>query len=109
MNQKVLTAREVYQVLREAASGTRPLRQIGAKVFDTPHSGVMTIDIEGWVITLSRCREKISHCDSCFSPDGRYYDFQSPLNQDTDPAALLIPHELEQLEAKLSAVEYDIS
>jgi len=66
---------------------------------------MMTIDIEGWVITFSREGGDLIQCDSCFSPEGRSYDFQSPLNKDTDPLALLAPQELEQLQTRLTAGE----
>ncbi|WP_430962759.1 DUF7693 family protein [Pseudomonas juntendi] len=103
MNQKALTAREVSQVLREAALGDRPFRRVGHQMSELATAGMFTIDIEGWVITFSIDIEQLVQCYSCFSPDGRSYDFQSPLNKDTDPIALLMPLELEQLEALLSA------
>lgn len=105
MNSKALTVREVTQVIREAASGLRPLRKASSPWSATALVGVTTVDIDGWVITISREDEKLFRCGSCYSPDGRSYDFQSPLNQDTDPFVLLTPVELEQLKERLSDVK----
>lgn len=101
MNHKALTAREVSEVLRDAASGRRSIRRVGNQMSKAASARVSTIDIDGWVITFSR-REFIQ-CGSCFSPGGRSYDFQSALNRGTDPLALLSPHEFEHLALQLNA------
>ncbi|MNJ28594.1 hypothetical protein D3C77_231360 [compost metagenome] len=102
MNSKALTVREVTQVIREAASGVRPLRKAGSQWSEAAMVGVTTVDIDGWVITISREDEKLFRCDSCYSPDGRSYDFQSPLNQNTDPFVFLTAVEIEQLKSRLN-------
>ena len=95
-DEKKLTAREVYQVLREAAAATRPTRRITKAAWDEIYCGLMTVDVDGWVITLYNDCSELDYCDSCYSPDGRKYDFSS--RNALDPVELLSTDEHRQLE-----------
>ncbi|MET3054909.1 MULTISPECIES: hypothetical protein [Pseudomonas] len=88
----MLTAREVYQQLRDAAQGIRPLRRLGAEV-----------DIDGWRMTLDFDGARLHHCLRCQSVDGRQGSLDS-WPRDTDPVSLLSTWELAQIEHLLVTV-----
>ncbi|VVN49518.1 hypothetical protein PS862_03122 [Pseudomonas fluorescens] len=91
-----LTARDVYQVLRDAALGIRPMQRLG----DQPGTGLVQVDIEGWRLTLDVDGNHLRHCQRCQSPDGREGVFDSW--QRTDPVSLLSTWELAQIERLLT-------
>lgn len=95
----MLTTREVYQILREAAAEARPTRRVTKAAWDEIYCGLMTVDVDGWVITLYNDCGSLDYCDSCYSPDGRKYDFSS--RDVSDPIELLSPSEHRQLEELL--------
>lgn len=95
----MLTARDVYQILRDASMATRSMRRITETGWNGIYCGLMTIDVDGWVITLYNDCGTLDYCDSCYSPDGRKYDFSS--RDVSDPVELLSPNEHRQLEEML--------
>ena len=99
---KALTVREVYEVLRDTALGVLAVRRLSTQTWSEIYCGMMTIEVEGWVITLYNDCNSLDYCDSCYSPDGRSYDYSSPLNQGTDPVELLSSTEHELMEARLN-------
>jgi hypothetical protein len=98
-NTKMLTAREVYGVLRDAAVASRSMRRITQESWDEIYCGLITIDVDGWMITFFIDCGDLDYCDSCFSPDGRKYDFSS--KDAFDPVGLLSHDEHRQLEEML--------
>ncbi|MET1078374.1 MAG: hypothetical protein ABWY06_10195 [Pseudomonas sp.] len=94
-----LSAREVAQVLREAALEVRPLRMLRRPT----QNSFTLIEVEGWLITL--CHDGDSHdgCEACTSPDGRVGNFASWPRYGTDPISLLSTWEHQQLERLLRA------
>ena len=93
-----LTAREVYQALRDAALGIRPLQRLG----EQPGPGLVQVDIEGWRLTLGFDGDHLRHCQRCQSPDGREGVFDSWQRYGTDPVSLLSRWELAQIERLLT-------
>jgi hypothetical protein len=91
-----LTAREVYQQLRDVAQGIRPF----ARLADQPGQGHAQVDIEGWRMTLDVDGNHLRHCLHCQSPDGREYDGWQYYG--TDPVSLLSTWELAQIERRLA-------
>ncbi|MGX1126571.1 DUF7693 family protein [Pseudomonas sp. HLS-6 TE3448] len=90
-----LTAREVYQCLRDAALGIRPLQRL-----DQPSGhGLLEVAIEGWQLTLDFSGNSLHHCLRGQSPDGRIGACDSW--QRTDPVSLLSTWELAQVERLL--------
>lgn len=85
-----LTPREVYQQLRDAALGLRPLVRHGAEV-----------DIEGWRLILEFDGTHLHHCLHCRSADGREGALGN-WQRDTDPVSLLSTWELAQIERLLA-------
>ncbi|AKV08332.1 hypothetical protein B723_18755 [Pseudomonas fluorescens NCIMB 11764] len=94
-----LTAREIYQLLRDAALEVRPLRLSG----EPAEPGVVQVDIEGWRLTLDVDGTHLRHCQHCQSPDGREGSFDSWQRYGTDPVSLLSGWEQAQIERLLSA------
>lgn len=94
-----LTAREVYQSLRDAALGIRPLQRFG----EQSGTGLVQVDIEGWRLTLDVDGKYLRHCQHCQSPDGREGVFDSW--QRTDPVTLLSTWELAQIERLLTELK----
>lgn len=104
MNQTALTAREACQVLRDIALGERIMRRLGDQSWRTIYCGLMTVEVDGWVITFCNDCDSLDYCDSCYSPDGRAYLFDSSQRFGTDPVELLSTWEHAQLERLLLAI-----
>ncbi|WP_256585096.1 hypothetical protein [Pseudomonas sp. Irchel s3b2] len=96
---KMLTAREVYEVLRDTVVTSRSMRRITQERWDEIYCGLMTMDVDGWLITFFIDCGDLDYCDNCVSPDGRKYDFSS--KDVFDPVGLLSPDEHRQLEELL--------
>ncbi|MHC8401708.1 DUF7693 family protein [Pseudomonas sp. MDT1-17] len=97
----LLTAREVYQSLRDAALGIRPLRRLD----EQSEPGQVLVDIDGWRLTLDVDGTQLRHCQRCQSPDGREGVFDSWQRYGTDPASLLSTWELAQIERLLTELK----
>jgi hypothetical protein len=91
-----LTAREVYQQLRDAALGLRPLQRIDERT----EPGLVQVDIEGWRLNLDIDDVRLRHCLCCQSADGRVFNGGQRFG--TDPVSLLSTWELAQIERLLT-------
>lgn len=100
----MLTAQEVHQVLRDVCVGSRSMRRITRDGWDEIFCGLMTVDVDGWLITFFEDCGELDYCDSCSSPDGRKYDFTATDINALDPVALLNPDEHRKLEEMLSGI-----
>ena len=99
---KPLTAREAYQILRDIALGVRSMRRLGQQSWAEIYCGLMTVEADGWVLTFYNDCDTLDYCDSCYSPEGRAYLFDSLQSYSTDPVELLSTWECAQLEKLLS-------
>jgi hypothetical protein len=104
LSEKSLTAREAYQVLRDIALGVRTMRRLGTTSWTEMYCGMMTVEVDGWVITFYNDCESLDYCDSCYSPDGRAYLFDSSKQFGTDPVELLSTWEHLELERLVSGL-----
>lgn len=95
----MLTAQEVYQVLRDVSMASRSMQKVTKEHWNEIYCGLMTVDVDGWVITLFIDCGDLDYCDSCLSPDGRRYDFNA--RETFDPVGLLSHDEHRQLEELL--------
>lgn len=95
----MLSAQEVYQILRDASKGTRSMRRITQESWNAIYCGLMTVDVDDWKITFFIDCGDLDYCDNCVSPDDRKYEFTS-ING-LDPVGLLAPDEHRQLEEML--------
>lgn len=95
----MLSAHEVYQILRDALKGIRSMRRIAQQSWDEIYCGLMTIEVDGWQITFFIDCGDLDYCDNCVSPDGRKYEFSS--KDAFDPVGLLSSEEHRKLEELL--------
>lgn len=95
----MLTAQEVYQVLRDVSMASRSMRRITKSAWNEIYCGLMAVEIAGWIVTLFVDCGDLDYCDSCLAPDGRRYDFNA--KGAFDPFGLLSPDEHRQLEEML--------
>ncbi len=93
-----LTAREVYQLLRDAAQGICTFKRVD----DAGESSHVRVDIDGWGLTLEVDAGHLRHCLHGQSPDGREYVFDNRQRFGTDPVNLLSTWELAQIERLLA-------
>jgi hypothetical protein len=91
-----LTAREVYQQLRDAALGLRPLQRLDEQT----EAGLVQVDIERWRLSLDIDGVHLRHCVCCHSADDRVFDGGQRFG--TDPVSLLSTWELAQIERLLT-------
>lgn len=94
-----LTAREVYQQLRDVAQGIRTLTRLDEQAV----AGQVQVDIEGWRLTLEVEANQLRHCLHCLSADGR--TLAGWQRYGTDPVSLLSTWELAQIERRLAEPE----
>ena len=66
-----LTAREVYQVLKDVALGTRIMTRTSSQSFSEIYNSLMPVEIDGWRLTLFNDGGTLDYCEDCRSPDGR--------------------------------------
>jgi hypothetical protein len=92
-----LTAREVYQQLRDAALGLRSLQRLD----EQPETGLVQVDVDGWRLSLDIDAVHLRHCLGCQSADGRIFDGGQRFG--TDPVSLLSTWELAQIEQLLAS------
>ncbi|WP_415756342.1 DUF7693 family protein [Pseudomonas sp. LT1P18] len=103
-DKEMLTAREVCQILRDASLASRAMRRVTSTSWNEIYCGLMTVDVDGWVITLFNDCGALDYCDSCYSPDGRTYEFSSTGTHAADPVELLRPDEHLRLEEILQSI-----
>lgn len=96
-----LPPREVYQQLRDAALGVRPITRLETAL----PSGQVQIDIEGWLLVLDFEGNRLHHCEHCQHPDGRHGSPDTWQRYGTDPVSLLSTWEMAQIERLLSALQ----
>lgn len=94
-NMKMLTVREVYEALRDAAVASRSMRRITQESWDKIYCGLMVVDVDDWLITFFIHCGDLDYCDNCLAPDGRKYEFSS--KDVFDPVGLLSPDQHRQL------------
>nr|WP_150642692.1 hypothetical protein [Pseudomonas fluorescens] len=103
MNTKsLLTAREVYQVLKDVALGTRIMMRACTQSWNEIYNGLMPVEIDGWRLTLFNDCDILDYCENCKSPDGRVGTLEDWQRYGTDPVDLLSAWEREQLERLLN-------
>ncbi|MCD5970113.1 DUF7693 family protein [Pseudomonas quasicaspiana] len=90
-----LTARDVYQLLKDIALETRTLHTVSSR------KGQIVIEVDGWQLTLVSDENKLTHCQACRSPEGNIGTADSWQRYGTDPVKLLSIWEHEQLQRLL--------
>lgn len=99
-----LTAREVYQILKDVALGTRIMTRTSSQSLSKIYNGLMPVEIDGWRLTLFNDGGSLDYCEECRTPDGRVGTVEDWQRYGTDPVELLSGWEREQLERLLNAL-----
>jgi hypothetical protein len=97
-----LTAREVYQVLKDVALGIRIMTRACNQSWCEIYHDLMPVEIDGWRLTLFNDGGTLDYCEDCRSPDGRIGSIETWQRYGTDPVKLLSGWEREQLERLLN-------
>ena len=72
MNTKpALTAREVYQVLKDVALGTRTMHRASQQTWNEIYNGLMIVEIDGWLLTLFNDGGTLDYCEDYRTHGGR--------------------------------------
>jgi hypothetical protein len=101
LNTTLLTAREVYQLLKDVALGIREMNRAVDPYGRTFGGGQMSMEIDGWQLVLSHEAGVLGHCETCKAPDGRIGTPGTWRRFGTNPVDLLSTWEREQLERLL--------
>lgn len=104
LNSKTLTPREAYQILRDIAQGIRPMRRIGEQRWPDIQSGLMTVEVDGWVFTLHKEDQALAHCERCYDPDGAAYIYDAAHPYGTNPVEFMSQWEMQQVQRMLGAL-----
>lgn len=97
-----LTAREVYQVLREVVLGRRGMTKVSSQTSDEVYACHFEVDVEGWRISIYNDCDELDYCEQALSLSGQRWDFDPGAR--TDPIALLSTWEHQSLERMLKAL-----
>ncbi len=96
-----LSAREVYQLLKDVALGVRSISRGGGPAWRELEFGAFTVNVESWQLTVFNESGDLDHCVGCTAPDGRTVNEETWARYGTDPIHLLSRWEREQLERQL--------
>lgn len=96
-----LTAREVYQLLKDIALGVRVMSKVGELTWAERQGASLSILVDDWRLTLFNESGGLGHCAACVAPDGRVGQFESWGRFGADPTQLLSQWERTQLERML--------
>jgi hypothetical protein len=99
-----LTAREVYQVLRDVALGKRIMMRSSIQSWNEIYHGLMPVEIDGWQLTLFNDCDTLDYCEYCRSPDGRVGTLELWQRDGADPVEMLEASKRERLESLLTAI-----
>jgi hypothetical protein len=79
---------------------TRVCNQPSSEIYH----GVITVEIDGWHLTLFNDCDSLDYCEDCRAPDGRVGTLEAWQRYGTDPVDLLSGWERGQLERLLNAL-----
>ncbi|WP_443192692.1 DUF7693 family protein [Pseudomonas moraviensis] len=71
----MLSAQEVNRVLRDVSAGSRSMRRITEQTWNEIFCGLISVEVDGWLISSFNDGGELDYCDSCCSPDDRKYEF----------------------------------
>lgn len=87
--EQALSPREVYQVLKDVALGTRTMTKVGSLSWDEVYACHFEVDIDGWRLSIYNDCDTLDYCDWCVAPHGRRWSFDSTQRFGTDPVELM--------------------
>lgn len=92
-----LSSREVSQLLRDIALGVRTVRRQGDASWAEIGCGPISLECDGWQLTLFNDNNALAYCVSCLSPCGRAYVFEAAQGFGSNPVEWLSTWEHRQL------------
>jgi hypothetical protein len=98
-----LTAREVYQALKDVALGTRTMTRTSSQSLSEIYNGHIPVEVDGWQITLFNDGGILGYCEDCRAPGGRVGTVEDWQRYGTDPVNPMSGWGREQLERLLNA------
>ncbi|WP_286974520.1 hypothetical protein [Pseudomonas sp.] len=101
-NPMPINAREVYQLLKDAAIGSRDWRLIKREPQSDSSQQLATVEIDSWQLKLLIDAGHLAHCQHCTAADGRHASLESWQRHGTDPLEFLSVWERTQLERLLT-------
>lgn len=87
--EQTLHGREVYQVLKDVALGTRIMTRVAGQARDEVEVCQFEIEVDGWRLSIYSGCDSLGYCQSCVAPNGRRWDFDSSQRFGTDPVELM--------------------
>ena len=99
-----LPAHEVSQVLTDVALGKRIMMRSSIQSWGEIYHGLISVEIDGWLLTLINDCDTLDYCEYCRSPDGRVGTLEFWQRYGPDPVDLLSAWEREQLERLLAGL-----
>ena len=99
-----LTAREVCQVLTDVVLGKRIMTRSSIHSWIEIYHGLMSVEIDGWLLTLFNDCDTLDYCGYCRSLDGRVGTLELWLRDGVDPVELMSSRERERLEQLLAGL-----
>lgn len=98
------SAREVCQVLTDVALGKRIMMRSSIQSWNEIYHGLMSVEIDGWLLTLFNDCDTLDYCEYCRSPDGRVGTLELWQPDGADPVEMLEASERERLESLLAVI-----
>nr|WP_238704515.1 hypothetical protein [Pseudomonas nabeulensis] len=80
------------------------MTRVGQPSWDELHAGHLTVEVDGWRISIYSDGGALSYCQACISPDGLRWSFDAGDRYGTDPVALLSTWEHKTLEGLLKVI-----
>ncbi|SDU03952.1 DUF7693 family protein [Halopseudomonas salegens] len=96
------SARDVYQRLKDASLGVVVAHLHDHQRWRDVHSGLVAVEIDGWIVTLNKEAGALDYCAGCLLPDGQQLDSRAWAGRGTDPLELLSVWERARLEQTLA-------
>jgi hypothetical protein len=98
-----LSVREVYQILKDIALGTRVMTRVGRQSWDEVNASHFEVEVDGWRLSIYNDCDSLDYVETCIAPDSRQWIFDSQ-RFGTDPVELMSTWEHETFERLLKSL-----
>ncbi|MFK7698011.1 DUF7693 family protein [Pseudomonas caspiana] len=99
-----LPVREVYQILKDVALGTRVMTRIGRQTWDEVYASHFEVEVDGWRLSIYNDCDSLDYVETCIAPDSRRWSFDSSQRFGTDPVELMSTWEHQTFERLLKSL-----
>lgn len=84
-----LLVREVYQILKDVALGTRVMTRIVRQAWDEVYASHFEVEVDGWRLSIYNDCDSLDYVETCIASHSRRWSFDSSQRFDTDPVELM--------------------